>query len=92
MLDETLTRWITTGRAERGLAFVEALLASARYKVVFVDRGLFDSARERAAAFAEHRLSFTDGASAVIAARMRLDGIFAFDDGFRRIGFNLLPS
>ncbi|MEK6607210.1 MAG: PIN domain-containing protein [Myxococcota bacterium] len=92
VLDETLTRWITRGQATRGLAFVDALLRSPRYELVFVDRILFDRARQKAAKLAEHRLSFTDCTSAVFVEALRLDAIFSFDAGFVRVGLSVLPA
>ena len=91
VLDEMLTRWLTTGRARRGLEFLDAILESPRYTLAFVDRRVFDLARQRAETFQEHRLSFTDCTNVVLVQDMRLDGIFAFDDGFAHVGLNVLP-
>lgn len=91
VLDEMLTRWLTTGRAQRGFEFLDAILASPRYTLAFVDRTVFDFARQRAEAYQEHRLSFTDCTNVVFVEQMRLDAIFAFDDGFSRVGLNVLP-
>ncbi len=91
VLDEMLTRWLTTGRARRGFEFLDAILESPRYTLAFVDRTVFDLARQRAEAYQEHRLSFTDCTNVVFVQEMRLDGIFAFDDGFSRVGQNVLP-
>ena len=91
VLDEMLTRWLTTGRARRGLEFLDAILGSPRYTVAFVDRRIFDLARGRAEAYQEHRLSFTDCTNVVLVREMRLDDIFAFDDGFSNVGLNVVP-
>jgi predicted nucleic acid-binding protein len=92
ILDEALTRWLTTGRAAAGLAFVDALLQSPRHELVFVDRPVFDLALEKAGKYAEHDLSFTDCTSVVFVETLRLDGIFCFDEGFRRVGVRVLPG
>ena len=91
VLDEMLTRWLTTGRARRGFEFLDAILESPRYTLAFVDRRVFDLARQRAEAFQKHRLSFTDCTNVVLVQDMRLDGIFAFDEGFSHVGLNVLP-
>ena len=91
VLDEMLTRWLTTGRAQRGFDFFDAILESPRYTLAFVDRRIFGLARQRAEAYQEHRLSFTDCTNVALVHEMRLDSIFAFDDGFSRVGLNVLP-
>ncbi len=91
VLDEMLTRWLTTGRAQRGFDFFDAILESPRYTLVFVDRRIFGLARQRAEAYQQHRLSFTDCTNVALVHEMRLDSIFAFDDGFPRVGLNVLP-
>lgn len=92
VLDEALTRWITSGRASRGLAFVDALLESPRYELVFVGQPIFDRARQKAGKFAAHRLSFTDCTTVVLVETLRLDGVFAFDEGFARVGLRMFPG
>ena len=91
VLDEMLTGWLTTGRAQRGFDFFDAILESPRYTLAFVDRRIFGLARQRAEAYQEHRLSFTDCTNVALVHEMRLDSIFAFDDGFSRVGLNVLP-
>ncbi len=91
VLDEMLTRWLTTGRARRGFEFLDAILKSPRYSIAFVDRRIFDLARGRAEAYQEHRLSFTDCTNVVFVREMRLDAIFAFDDGFSNVGLTVVP-
>jgi predicted nucleic acid-binding protein len=90
VLDEMLTRWLTTGRAQRGLEYLDAILTSPRFTVVFVDQRIFHLARNRAEAYQEHRLSFTDCTNVVFVGEMRLDAIFAFDDGFSNVGLNVV--
>lgn len=92
VLDEALTRWLTTGRARPGLAFVQAVLRSPRYEVVFVSRDVFDRTLARAAKLAGHGLSFTDCTSVVLVTDMRLDAIFSFDSGFARVGLSVIPD
>lgn len=91
VLDETLTRWLTSGRGETGLRFVDALLASPRYRVVFVGQEIFERSRQRASGLAEHRLSFTDCTNVVLVESLRLDAIFSFDRGFARVGLEVVP-
>jgi predicted nucleic acid-binding protein len=92
VIDETLTRWLTSGRAREGLAFVDALLASPRYELLFVDRDAFDEALARARKYAEHELSFTDCTIVVLAERTACDAIFTFDDGFALVGCDVIPA
>ena len=91
VLDEMLTRWLTTGRARRGFEFLDAILGSPRYTIAFVDQKIFHLARERAEAYQEHRLSFTDCTNVVFVSEMRLDAIFSFDDDFSNVGLNVVP-
>jgi len=91
VIDETITRWVTSGRAAAGLRFVRGLLDSPRTELVHVSPGVFHEALERGERYAEHRLSLTDCTNLVLMEQLGLDGLFAFDEGCRRVGAELLP-
>jgi hypothetical protein len=92
ILDEALTRWLTTGRSGPGLAFVDALLRSPRHELVFVDRPVFDLAMKKARKYSDQGLSFTDCTSIVLVEALHLAGVFAFDEGFARVGVRMFPG
>lgn len=41
--------------------------------------------------FAEHKLSFTDAFSFLLVRKFRLDGIFTFDESFKKVGLPTKP-
>lgn len=92
VIDETVTRWVTSGRAAAGLRFVRGLLESPRTELVHVSPGVFHEALERVERYSEHRLSLTDCTNLVLVEQLGLDGLFAFDEGCRRAGANVLPA
>ena len=92
VLDESLTRWLTSGRGVPGLAFVDALLRSPRHEFVFVGEDSFREALVRAEKLAEQGLSFTDCTNVVLVEALALDAIFAFDEGFAHIGLEVVPA
>jgi len=91
VLDESLTRWLTSGRAVPGLAFVDALLRSPRHELVFVGEDSFRESLVRAEKLAEQGLSFTDCTNVVLVEALGLDAIFAFDEGFAHVGLQVVP-
>ena len=42
--------------------------------------------------FSEHKLSFADAASYLLVKKFRLDGIFTFDEGFKKVGLTVYPK
>jgi len=92
VIDETITRWVTSGRAAAGLRFVRGLLDSPRTELVHVSPGIFHEALARIERYAEHRLSLTDCTNLVLIEQLGLDGLFAFDVGFGRAGAAVLPE
>lgn len=41
--------------------------------------------------FAEHKFSFTDAFSYLLVKKFRLDGIFTFDESFKKVGLPVKP-
>lgn len=41
--------------------------------------------------FSDHRLSYADAASYLLVKKFRLDGIFTFDEGFKKVGLPVKP-
>lgn len=92
ILDETATRLRDSLGAVKAASFCEKILESRLYRIRFIDRRLFLMGLEKLKKCADQPLSFTDCTSFVIMERDRLDTAFTFDDDFRRVGFQVVPS
>jgi predicted nucleic acid-binding protein len=91
VVDETLTRWITSGRGGVGFRFIDAMLRSPRYELLYVGQSAFERALDKARKFVDQRLSVTDCTNVVLMEEHKLDAIFAFDDGYRHVGLEVIP-
>lgn len=70
---------------------MRSLLDSPRTQIMHVSPGSFHETLGRVEACAEHRLSLTDCTNVVLVERLHLDGLFAFDEGCRRVGVRVVP-
>lgn len=61
-----------------------------KFSVVFIDELLHSQAYEYWVKESKRRLSFVDCASFVVMHRQRISRAFAFDDDFKRVGFELI--
>lgn len=91
VIDEVVTRWVTSGRADAGLRFVRGMLESPRTELIHVAPATFHEALRRVARYSEHRLSFTDCTNIVLVEQLPLDALFAFDGPCRRVGVPVVP-
>lgn len=91
ILDETVTRLRDSLGAGMAARFCEKIFESRLYKIIFIDRKLFLEALEKLKKYSDKALSMTDCTSFVLMERQRLQTAFAFDDDFRRVGFEMVP-
>lgn len=91
IIDETVTRLRMTAGTRVAVQAAEALWKSELYQVHTIDHAIERQALQRMDKYADHRLSFTDCTTLVLLERLRLDHIFAFDQDFRDIGYQVVP-
>jgi predicted nucleic acid-binding protein len=91
ILDETLTRLSDSLGAEKAAHFVEKIFESRLYKIIFIEKRIFESALKWLKKYADKPLSFTDCTSFVLMQKFGLKRAFAFDDDFRKVGFEMVP-
>lgn len=60
-------------------------------KIFWIDDILWQETWVYFMKFAEHQLSFTDAFSYLLVKKFRLDGIFTFDNSFRKVGLKTYP-
>ncbi len=92
VLSELTTRLAARAGAPRAAEVARSFLASRRYELLFVDRGLFEEALLILEQFADKRLSFADAANFATMRRLGIDRAFTFDRDFRDCGFEMLPG
>ena len=92
ILDETITRLRSTLSVHSAVRVAESVWASAWYTVHTVDHAIERQALKLLEKYAAHHLSFTDCTTLVLLDRLRADRIFAFDHGFHRAGYLLVPG
>lgn len=59
--------------------------------VFWVDDLISEEAWPYFVKFSEHKLSYTDVTSYLLVKKFRLDGIFTFDEGFKKVGLPVKP-
>lgn len=77
------------GDAVRAL---NAIRDSESFNVVPVGRATFETAAERFEEYDDHRISFVDHSTCVLADERDIEHIFAFDGDFRTLGFTVVPE
>lgn len=92
VLDEVFTVLAGTVGPPPAWTFVEALLRSPRWEVVFIDRALFEAALAESRRYRDKRLSFTDCTSFALMRMQGLGTAFTFDEDFSRCGFRCVPG
>lgn len=70
---------------------VRRYLALPDVEMIWVDASLFASGIEEMARYRDKGISMTDAISFAVMRRRRLTAAFAFDDDFRRAGFETRP-
>jgi predicted nucleic acid-binding protein len=88
---ETVTRLRRQAGLRIALRWVEDLLRSRVVSVHCADAGMDEEAVGVLRKYRDQELSFPDCSSIVLLRRLRIDRIFAFDDDFRRLGFEVVP-
>lgn len=91
VVDETITRLRYTVGAAAAIRFAEASLASRACPVAYVDADLERAAIEVLRRYRDKKLSFTDCTTVALVRARRLDGVFAFDEDFVKVGLKAFP-
>lgn len=86
----TLTRY-TIGHSEAVEAF-DTVRDSETFNVLPVGDALFAAARDEFGRYDDHKLSFVDHLSGVLAREYDVDRVFTFDSDFRVLGFTVVPE
>lgn len=92
VFDEVVTLVGAHAGAEAALDWGRRLLASTLFELLVVDRELLESALEVLAGAPDRPVSFTDRTSFALMREAGVEVAFAFDDGFRRSGFEIVPG
>lgn len=91
VFSETMTLLASHHGQDAALRFGEAYFASRRLVVHYADEGLERGALAVLRAYRDKRLSFTDASAIAVVRGEGLDGVFGFDEDFRRCGLRLYP-
>lgn len=91
VLSETMTLLAAHHGQDAALRFGADYFASRRLVVHYADEGLERGALAVLRAYRDKRLSFTDASAIAIVRSEGLDGVFGFDEDFRRCGVELYP-
>lgn len=91
ILNEMITRLRFTAGIEVALEFAKAMKASELYTIHRVDQRIEELALAVLQKYADHPLSFTDCTTMVFMDQLGMSRIFAFDDDFRKVGYQLVP-
>jgi len=92
VVDETITRIRTLLGVDAAYQMAKEILASGKYDVTFITRGICLQALEKMKKFSDKPLSFTDCTSFVVMDQRRIKNVFAFDDDFVRAGYTVHPK
>lgn len=77
---------------EDAVRALNAIRASKSVNVVPVGRATFEAAAERFEDYDDQAISFVDHTTGVLAEERDIEHVVAFDDGFRTLGFTLVPG
>jgi len=94
VLFETITRLRYNLSHPAALKFkkeMDSAIQCGDLQIVWVDSELADEAWNIFARYKDHKFSFVDCTSFVIARREKVEEVFAFDDDFRVMRFNIRP-
>lgn len=88
---ETMTLLASHHGQDAALRFGEAYFASRRLIVHYADESLERGALTVLRAYRDKRLSFTDASAIALVRAEGFDGVFGFDEDYRRCGIALYP-
>ena len=88
---ETATLLAARHGQDVSIRFCEDFLASRRLIVHYADESLERAALAVLKTFRDKRLNFVDAATIALVKSEGLDGVFGFDEDFRRCGVALYP-
>lgn len=91
ILDESVTRVRTLLGVEAAYQLGKEILSSGRYELITIDAKIGSMALEKMRKFADKTFSFTDCTSFVLMETKGIRDVFAFDEDFRRAGFQIHP-
>lgn len=88
---ETVTRLRRTAGHHVAWRWVQAIRRSPRLHLHYADAGVDEWALRVFKKYADHELSFVDCATVAWMERLGCERLFAFDDDFRKLGYQLIP-
>lgn len=91
VFDEVVTLLKSRAGPEVALDWGRRLLASTLFELVVVDRELLEAGLEVLAGARDQPFSFTDCTSFALMRGSEIESAFAFDEDFRRFGFDRVP-
>ena len=91
ILTEFLTFFARYGGLESALEFQTRFIRDAHFRVVWIGKNLHRLAGEVLKKYSDQKISFTDAVSFVIMKKRKLTTALAFDDDFRKAGFETVP-
>lgn len=94
VLSETYTRIIYDSNIKIAKKFHQMIVSGEEIgfmKVIWIDQLLDGEIYKIYTKFSEHKLSYTDASSYLLVKKFRLDGIFTFDAGFKKVGLPTRP-
>lgn len=89
---EAITRIRYQAGPDAAWRWAEALRQNPGVRIHYADRSLDDQALRAFRKYADQSLSFADCSTIVLMGHLGLDRILAFDDDFRKLGFEVVPS
>lgn len=92
VFDETVTLLKARAGPQIALRWAERLLSSTLFELVVVDRGLLEDAVRVFGGALDQPFSFTDCTSFALMRTQGVDAAFAFDEDFKKFGFEQLPQ
>ena len=92
VVDETVTRLRAMAGVEVAVRAADALWSSELYQIHTVDQAIERRALQVMRKYAGHRLSFTDCTTVALLEHLGMDRVFAFDDDFLKLGYQMVPE
>lgn len=89
---EAITRIRSQAGPDAAWRWAEALRRNLAVRIHYADRSFDDHALRVFRKYADQDLSFADCSTVVLMGRLGINRIFAFDDDFRKLGFEVAPS
>lgn len=91
IIDETITRIRMRAGHKPALNFGKGIFTSRIYRIHYIDESIEREAFKIFEKYQDQKLSFTDCTSIALMRRLGITKIFAFDEDFVALGFEIVP-